>query len=379
MKNIVILGASGSIGKQAIEIIAAYPNEYKVIAVSVHQNTSALPDIIELVRPEIVAITDEQAGKAFLNTHSYDCNFQMGEEGAIHLAKLKEADVILNAIVGFAGLRASFSAIRASKTLALANKESLVVAGEVLMKEAQKSGSQIVPVDSEHSAIFQCLGKDHPMVEKIILTASGGPFRGYTREQLERVTLKQALKHPNWNMGEKITIDSATMMNKGLEMIEARWLFDVLPENIEMIVHKQSIIHSMVEFQDGAILAQMGSPDMKLPILYALSYPERHKTNIERVDFSQIGSLDFQKPDIDVFKCIKLAYEAINVGGTLPAIMNAANEAAVSLFLSKIISFYEIPQLIEDAMAKNITASTYDIDSIIELSESVTRDILSKY
>jgi 1-deoxy-D-xylulose-5-phosphate reductoisomerase len=376
MKNIVILGASGSIGRQAIEIISGYPDKYNVIGVSVHKNTAVLSEILDLVNPKVVVITDVDAGESFVKKQSFNCEFDIGEQAAINLAKLPEADIILNAIVGFAGLKASLSAVRASKILALANKESLVVAGGILIKEAEKNGAKIVPVDSEHSAIFQCLGEQHPHVEKIILTASGGPFRGYNREQLKSVTKEQALKHPNWDMGAKITIDSATMMNKGLEMIEARWLFNVLPPQIEMIVHKQSIIHSMVQFDDGAVLAQLGSPDMKLPILYALSYPERFETNIERVNFAKISTLDFQVPDRNVFKCLQLAYDAINYGGTLPAIMNAANEAAVSLFLGGDIKFYQIPRIIEEAMGNNDASLIFDIDSVIELSQSVTRRIL---
>ena len=297
-------------------------------------------------------------------------------EGLVKISTLEEVDIVLTAVVGMIGLVPTMEAIKSKKTIALANKETLVMAGELVMKEARKNNVDILPVDSEHSAIFQCLnGEKKKNIDKIILTASGGPFRGKNKEELKDVTKNEALKHPNWDMGRKISIDSSTLMNKGLEVIEAKWLFDVEAEDIDVIVHPQSIIHSMVQFEDSSVISQMGCPDMRLPILYALTYPDRIETDFERLDLGKIGTLTFEEPDMDTFPCLKLAYEALKLGGTYPAALNSANEVLVNEFLNDKIGFYDIPYYIERTLKEHKNRENATLEEILEVDRE-TREFL---
>ncbi len=351
-RHIAILGSTGSIGKQALEVIAAYPEVFAAELLTASTNSDLLIEQARQFRPNMVVIVDElEYGKVRDALDPLGIKVFTGAASLEQVVQFDEVDIVLTAIVGFAGLHSTLKAIEAGKTIALANKETLVVAGHLITSLAREKGVNIYPVDSEHSAIFQCLaGEFHNPVEKIFLTASGGPFRGMSIEDLRQITPAQALRHPNWNMGAKITIDSATLMNKGLEVIEARWLFGLVPEKIEVIVHPQSIIHSMVQFRDGSIKAQLGLPDMRLPILYALAYPQRLPTNYPRFDIADYPSLTFEKPDTDTFRNLALAYEALRKGGNLPCVLNAANEVAVQSFLERKIPFLSIPELVEKAM-----------------------------
>ena len=318
--------------------------------------------------------------KNIKGTLDYDFELLYGMEGLIKVATLKEVHTVLTSVVGMIGLKPTLEAIKCKKDIALANKETLVVAGELVMIEAKKYGVKILPVDSEHSAIFQCLqGNDLKSVDKIIITASGGPFRGYSKKQLENVTLNQALNHPKWSMGKKITIDSSTLMNKGLEVIEAHWLFDCDYENIEVVVHPQSIIHSMVQYKDGAVIAQLGVTDMKLPIQYALNYPLRDNNISEKLDFYKINELNFYKPDTEVFRCLKLAYKAGKMGGLMPTILNGANEVCVDLFLNEKIKYLDIPTIVEECMEVFKNDMEVSLRNIIDLDKSVREYIMNKY
>lgn len=351
-QRIAILGSTGSIGTQALEIIDADPEGYCVYGLSANTNVDKLIEQALHFHPKVVCLMDEsklpQLRDALKDT---DIQVLSGESGLSEMVQADEVATVLAAMVGYAGLKPTIDAIKAGKAIALANKETLVVAGELIMAMVGKNQVDLKPVDSEHSAIYQCMYCGHtPEVEKILLTASGGPFRTFTKEQLKTVTPKDALKHPNWNMGAKITIDSATMMNKGFEVIEAKWLFHLPAEKIEVIVHPQSIIHSAVQFCDGSIIAQLGLPDMKLPIHYAFCGGLRMETTFPRADLTQIGQLTFEKPDMDKFPCLGLAFEATKKGGNIPCVMNAANEVAVAAFLKNKIGFTQIPQLIEKAM-----------------------------
>ena len=354
MKNISILGVTGSIGTQALDVLRFHKDKFKLVAISAYKNIDLTLDIIEEFKPRVVAINDKASFEKLKNikgTLDYDFELLYGMEGLIKVATLKEVHTVLTSVVGMIGLKPTLEAIKCKKDIALANKETLVVAGELVMNEAKKYGVKILPVDSEHSAIFQCLqGNDLKSVDKIIITASGGPFRGYSKKQLENVTLNQALNHPKWSMGKKITIDSSTLMNKGLEVIEAHWLFDCDYENIEVVVHPQSIIHSMVQYKDGAVIAQLGVTDMKLPIQYALNYPLRDNNISEKLDFYKINELNFYKPDTEVFRCLKLAYKAGKMGGLMPTILNGANEVCVDLFLNEKIKYLDIPTIFEECM-----------------------------
>jgi len=369
MKNIVILGSTGSIGRSALEVIKKFPDKFKVIGLTAGKNISLLIKQIERFRPKIVAVSDE---KAYKNLKSQIPKFQnveilFGTEGISSVASMPNADIVISAIVGSAGLLPTLAAIRAGRTVALANKETLVMAGDIAMSEARQYGTTLLPVDSEHSAIFQCIsghGKDS--IKKIILTASGGPFLGKTVSELEHVVSDDALKHPNWSMGRKITIDSATLMNKGLEVIEACYLFGLSHDMIDVIIHPQSIIHSIVEFVDGSCLAQMSKPDMKGPIAYALSYPERLNNVMKPIDWKRLSGLTFQKPDIDTFSCLSLSYFALKAGGTMPAVLNASNEIAVAAFLEGVIGFNSIPVIIEKVMNSHHLQPVDDIGVIIE-------------
>ena len=376
MKNISVLGSTGSIGTQTLDVIRKSSGEYKVTALTAGTDIKLLEAQAREFRPELISISREDLRKdLILALKDTDIKVVSGLDGLIEAAALPASDITLTAVVGMIGILPTIEAVKAGKDIALANKETLVTAGHIIMPLAKEMGVRILPVDSEHSAIFQCLqGEGRDGVSKLILTASGGPFRGFSAEQLENVTLDQALKHPNWSMGRKITIDSASMVNKGLEVIEASWLFDISVDNIDVIVHPQSIIHSMVEFIDGGIKAQLGSPDMRLPIQYALYYPERKFLDTERLDFSELARLDFIRPDMDVFKGLGYAYEAAKKGGSLPTVFNAANELAVARFLRKEIHFIEIYEMIDRAMKEVSFIEDPTIDQILS-TEAATYDL----
>lgn len=383
MKNISILGVTGSIGTQTLDVLRFHKDEFKLVGISAYKNIDLTLEIIKEFKPKVVAINNKETFERLKNikdTLNYDFELLYGMEGLIRVATIDEVDIVLTSVVGMIGLEPTLEAIKCKKDIALANKETLVVAGELVMAEAKKYGVKIFPVDSEHSAIFQCLqGNDLKSVDKIIVTASGGPFRGYTKEQLEKVTLEEALNHPKWSMGKKITIDSSTLMNKGLEVIEAHWLFDCDYENIEVVVHPQSIIHSMVQYRDGAVIAQLGITDMKLPIQYALNYPIRENNISEKLDFYKIKELNFYEPDMETFKCLKLAYEAGKIGGLMPTILNGANEICVDLFLNKKIKYLDIPRIVEECMEVFKNNRKVTLENIIELDKSVRAYILKKY
>ena len=379
MKKITGLGSTGSIGTQSLEVIKAHPDRFRVEALTCGKNKRKLEEQIEKFRPAF-AVTEREEDAHDLMRKFPRTEFSWGEKGLIEAAE-GGCDMVLNALMGMRGLAPTYAAIQAGKDIALANKETLVAGGELVMDAAAKAGVKLLPVDSEHSAIFQCLeGNQNRPVKKILLTASGGPFRGYTKEQLENVTLAQALKHPKWNMGAKITIDSATMMNKGLEVIEARWLFDVEAEKIQILVHPQSIVHSAVEFMDNSVIAQLGVPDMRIPISLALGYPDRLKNGERELDFFGEGSnLTFEKPNPEVFGCISLAYEAIARGGSCPAVMNAANEVLVAAFLEEKIRFVDIEKTLACILDAHKTAYNLDLEGILEIDKEtrkLTREIL---
>ncbi len=364
-EKLAILGSTGSIGTQGLEVCDNV-GTIEVLGLTANRNIGLLEDQIRKYRPRLAAVMDEDKARALReNVRDTDTKVLAGMNGIIAVASMNEADTVLNSLVGNVGLRPTVEAINSGKTLALANKETLVTSGELVMRLVKEKGIKLYPVDSEHSAIFQCLqGNKGNKIKKIHLTASGGPFRGY--KSLRDVTLKEALHHPNWDMGKKITIDSATMMNKGLEVIEAKWLFGVEVDQINVVVHPQSIIHSMVEFEDSAIIAQLGEPDMRLPISYALTYPKRVKNDFPKVDFFKIGTLTFEKPDLKVFKCLGLALKAIKTGGTAPAVLNAANEVAVARALKKDIKFYEIGELIEKTIDAYNVKHNYNLSDVFE-------------
>ena len=351
-KQIAILGSTGSIGTQALQVIAEHPELYEAYVLTANNQVELLAEQARKFMPAAVVIANENKYLQ-LKELLADLPIQVyaGADALCEVVEAKPIDVVLASMVGYAGLRPTINAIKAGKAIALANKETLVVAGELINELASQYHTPILPVDSEHSAIFQCLENNNPL-EKVILTASGGPFRTFTMEQLHHVTKAQALKHPNWDMGAKITIDSATMMNKGFEVIEAKWLFGVRPDQIEVVVHPQSVIHSMVQYEDGAVKAQLGMPDMRLPIQYAFSYPQRIKSSFDRLDFSMLKELTFEQPDTNRFRCLALAYEALNQGGNMACILNAANEVVVSAFLQERIPFLRMSEVIEETMAK---------------------------
>ena len=376
-KRIAILGSTGSIGTQALQVIESHPDRFEVIALSTYQNIQLILEQARKFSVKKISVVNSNVLDGISIDHS-EFDVDTGYESLIQIASMDNVDMVLVAVVGIAGLQATIAALESGKDVALANKETLVVGGDLVMETARRFGKRIIPVDSEHSVIFQCLNtaSGHQEVKRIILTASGGPFRGYNRESLKRVTVSDALKHPNWSMGKKITIDSATLMNKGLEVIEAKWLFDVEIDKIQVVVHPQSIIHSMVEFTDGSIIAQLGRPDMRLPILYALSYPERFSSDYGGLDFFEIGKLTFEEPDVENFPCLPLAYKAARIGGTMPTVLNAANEVAVQKFLQEEISFMEIPIFIEKAMKSHKVIQQPKIDDILSVDKEV-REFLS--
>lgn len=383
MKNISILGVTGSIGTQALEVIKSDSENLNLYAISANTRYDKIIETINIFHPKYVAVTEKSTYtkvKEYCNSKANTTEVLYGMEGLNTIATLPEVDMVLTSVVGMVGLVPTLNAIKAKKDIALANKETLVVGGQLVIEEAKKNNINIIPVDSEHGAIFQCLqGNAKGSVDKIIVTASGGPFRGRIKEQLVNATYNEALKHPKWNMGRKISIDSATLMNKGLEVIEAHWLFDMDYSDIEVVVHPQSIIHSMVQYVDGSVLAQLGVPDMKLPIQYAVNYPKRKASVVEKLDFSKIGSLTFEKPDLETFRCLKLAYDAGRTGGTMPTILNAANEAAVELFLNEKIKFLEIGDLIEECMLKFEYKKIGYVEDILEADKSVREYIINKF
>ncbi|MBH0167767.1 MAG: 1-deoxy-D-xylulose-5-phosphate reductoisomerase [Bacillota bacterium] len=368
MKSVSLLGATGSIGVQTLDVIASHPEQFKLSSMSVGKNIEAAEKIIFKFQPEICAVQNEEDAKKLRSKVSSSTRVVSGMDGLIEAAVSTDSTVVVNAVIGSVGLLPTLKAIEAKKTIALANKETLVTAGHLVMEKAKKHNVAILPVDSEHSAIYQCLnGEDPNRVEKLILTASGGSFRDRTREELKNVTVQEALNHPNWSMGAKITIDSATMMNKGLEVIEAHWLFSFDYSKIDVILHKESIIHSMVEFVDTSIIAHLGQPDMRVPIQYALTYPDRLELiNGKRLNLWEVGKLHFQEMDYDRFRCLKLAFQAGKAGGLMPTILNAANEKAVERFLNGHISFLEIEEMIERAMQNLSNVSTPDLETIQE-------------
>lgn len=382
MKKLAILGSTGSIGRQALDLVSRHPDRFQVLGLVAGRNIDLLEQQIEKFRPRVVSVWDEGEAlslKKRLSQRSVEVLF--GAEGACQVAAMEGVDLVLSAIVGAAGLLPTYEALKKGRPVALANKESLVIAGELMTSVARQkkvgavhpTGTSfgrepplLLPVDSEHSAIFQCLaGNNREDLKRVILTASGGPFFKKTAEELEKVTLEEALKHPNWNMGAKITIDSATLMNKGLEVIEASWLFDLRPEKIDVQIHPQSIVHSMVEYKDGSVMAQMGVPDMRCAIGYALSYPDRIETGVKSLDLLEVGNLSFLKPDPTRFRCLDLAFQVARTGGSMPAVLNAANEVVVEKFLNREISFLEIPQKIEKTLLKHTVSPLKSLGDVL--------------
>ena len=374
MKRLIILGSTGSIGVQALEV--AERNGYRVTALAAGKNTQLLEKQARKFKPDIVAVSDESAAQDLkIRLQDTDIKVLVGQDGVCAAAQY-EGDIVLNAIVGIAGLRPTLAAIDAGKTIALANKETLVAGGEIVNRRLKETGVKLLPVDSEHSAIFQSLqGAPHGSVKKILLTASGGPFYGKTKKDLESVTVKDALNHPNWSMGAKITVDSATLMNKGLEVIEAVRRFDVAPDDIEVLVHRQSIVHSGIELSDGAVIAQLGTPDMRLPIQYALTYPERADFAFEHLSLADIGSLTFARPDTDTFRCLPICIEAVKRGGLAPAAVNGANEEAVALFLSGKIKFLQIAEMAQKALDLVNNKREYTIEDVFE-ADKAARELI---
>jgi len=368
MKNIAILGSTGSIGTQTIAVAKANPELFRVAVLVANVSDVMLEEQIKALSPDLAVLVDEAAALRLRNRYNGPTRILSGREGLVAAAIYEKTDIVVTSLMGFAGLEPTIAAIKAGKDIALANKETLVVAGEIVMRLAKEHGVSILPVDSEHCALFQCLqGEEPSAVEKLILTASGGPFRGKTQKELESVSIADCLAHPTWSMGKKITIDSATLVNKGLEVIEARWLYNVDYDHIQVVVHPQSIIHSMVQYQDGAVLAQLGSTDMKLPIQYALTYPKRVKSAFDRLDFWQMQSLTFEKPDTTTFRGLALAYQAGKIGGTMPCVLNAANEVAVAAFLAGKTGFLAIYEIIEKTMQAHTVKMDPKLDDLYEV------------
>ena len=371
MKKLSILGSTGSIGKSTLDVVARHPERFSVVGLAEGHDVGTLARQIEEFSPRVVSVRDEAAAKELSRMlGSRRPEILHGLEGASAVASMSDADAVVSAIVGAAGLVPTMAAVRSGKMIALANKETMVVAGELVGREAKASGASIIPVDSEHSAIFQSLaGHRREDLVRIILTASGGPFLRATREEIERAGPEKALRHPRWEMGAKITIDSASLMNKGLEVIEARWLFDVPPERISVVVHPQSVVHSMVEYRDGCVVAQMGVPDMRAPIAYAIAYPERVESGVEKLDLARVRELTFEEPDFARFPCLGLAFDALAAGGSMPAVLNAANEIAVAAFIEKRAGFMDIPRIVKATMDAHSPVSFSGIDEIIEIDK----------
>lgn len=380
-KKIALLGSTGSIGSQTLQVIDELKDYFQIKILSGHKNSELLLTQALKYKPEFIILTQKESYnkvKDILTDSSIKILF--GIEGIIQALTECEIDLVVTAVSGAIGIKPTLKALELGIDVALANKETIVAAGNLVQQVQAKTGAKIIPVDSEHSAIFQCLEPDKQALDKIILTASGGPFRNYTREKLLEVTPEKALKHPNWNMGKKITIDSATLMNKGLEVIEAHWLFNVSYDNIEVVIHPQSIVHSMVQYIDGSILAHLGLPDMKVPIQYALTYPNRRGNTFPKLDLTNIGSLEFFSPDFNSFPCLKLAYQVGRTGNTMPTVLNAANEVAVELFLQNKISFVEIPLLIEWVLEKHLPVKNYSFEELMEIdmwARTISREYLT--
>ena len=380
MKKIAILGSTGSIGTQTLEVVRNN-RDIKVVALAAGSNIRLLEQQIREFRPKLAAVWSEENAKQLrLMVRDLQTKIVWGMEGLLEVAQIPESEILVTAIVGMIGIRPTVAAIRAGKNIALANKETLVTAGHIIMPLAKERKVSILPVDSEHSAIFQSLnGERQNHISKILLTASGGPFRGKKRQELEHIRPEDALKHPNWSMGRKITIDSSTLVNKGLEVMEVKWLFDVDPERIQVVVQPQSIIHSMVEFDDGAVIAQLGTPDMKLPIQYALYYPQRRYLPGDRLDFWKLSQITFEKPDTETFRGLTLAYRALREGGSMPTVYNAANEKAVSLFLDGKIRYLDITDIIEDCMDSHLTLTSPSVEDILGVEREVYERIESRW
>lgn len=381
MKKIAILGSTGSIGTQTLDIVDQNQGDLQVVALAAGSNITLLEQQARKYKPLLVAVWDEErANELKQKLADTQITVASGMDGLLAVATITESEILVTAIVGMLGIRPTIAAIEAGKDIALANKETMVTAGHIIIPLAKKCGVSILPVDSEHSAIFQSLnGERQNKIKKILLTASGGPFRGKTYEALENVTLEDALKHPNWSMGRKITIDSATMVNKGLEVMEAKWLFDVTPSQIEVVVHPQSILHSAVMFEDGAVIGQMGTPDMRLPILYALFYPERRMLYAEELDLFAIGNLTFERPDRETFYGLSLAYDALDAGGNVPTVYNAANERAVAKFLDGKISFVQIPEIIASSMEEVYYKENPTLEEILDTEATTYEYIESRW
>ena len=373
MKHISILGSTGSIGTQTLDVVRQFPNEFRVVGLTSNKNHELLLKQIKEFKPKAVAIMDKTKVDDLLNFSS--CQVYSGMDGLNRIATLNEADTVVNALVGSVGIGPTYNAIKSKKNIALANKETLVAAGSLIMEEVKKNDVSLMPIDSEHSAIFQCLnGENIKEVNKITITCSGGPFKNYTKQQLENVAIQDALKHPTWNMGDKITIDSATLMNKGFEVIETHWIYGIDYEKIKIAIHPQSIVHSLVEFVDKSVIAQLGLPDMKIPIQYALTYPKRFQNPSTSLDLVKIKALEFNEPDFEMFPCLGYAYEAGAIGGTMPAVMNAANEVAVHVFLDNKIRFLDIPKLIRKMMDKHNAIKNPGLNEILEVDRKVKEE-----
>lgn len=381
-KKVCILGSTGSIGCNTLNVIRNLINNgyrIEVISLTTNTNIDILAEQVKEFNPKTVLILNKDKAEEFKTKYSFNVEILSGEDNLVQLTARDDYNLLVSALVGFAGLQPTIEAIRTGKNIALANKETLIVAGELINSLLKQYNTTLTPIDSEHSAIFQCLtGEDPDFVSKIILTASGGPFRTKSIDEMRSTSVKEALNHPNWNMGPKITIDSATLMNKGLEVIEAYWLFGVTSENIEVVVHPQSIIHSMVEFIDGSIKAQMGIPDMKIPIQYAITYPERVTSDFERMDFTKYGTLTFEQPDLVKFECLDLAYKVLSKGGTYPTVLNAANEVAVDLFINEKIGFMDIPAIIKNSLDSHENRNKFEFEDIIEV-DRLTREGINRY
>ena len=377
-RRIAVLGSTGSMGTQALEVIALHPELLQLEIIAANSSADILIQQAKQYHPNIVVVVQEEAYRKVKEALAdEDVKVFCGEESLCDVCEMDCVDIVLSCIVGIAGLKPAFRTVSCGTPLAIANKETLVVAGELIMRTAKEHNAPVIPVDSEHSAIFQCLAGEHfNPVEKLIITASGGAFRGFTPEQLEKVTLKDALKHPNWSMGPKVTIDSASLMNKGLEVIEAKWLFGMPLEKIDVLVHPQSVIHSMVQFEDGSVKAQLGIPDMRLPIQYALTYPLRLPLPYPRLDFTQYGQFTFEKPNREMFPCLDMAYKASAAGGGMPCVMNAANEAAVKMFMEEKIKFTDIPRIIEHALATAPSVKPQTIEEYIALDAETKQRVM---
>ena len=379
MIGISVLGSTGSIGISTLDVIAQHPERYCAVGLAANTDVEGLFQQCERFQPTVVAMADQaSAAELAKRLASIGSSIEVlaGEAGVIAIAELTNAEMVMAAIVGAAGLTPTLAAVRKGKRILLANKESLVVAGDLFMREAKAHKASVLPIDSEHNAVFQCMPQDFEQglaakgVKRILLTASGGPFRTWTNDQLQSVTPEQACAHPNWSMGRKISVDSATMMNKGLEVIEARWLFDATPEQIKVVVHPQSVVHSMVQYVDGSVLAQLGNPDMRTPIAHAMAWPERHGSGVASLDLFEVARLDFEEPDTQRFPCLRLAFDAVAAAGVAPAVLNAANEVAVDAFLSKQLAFVRIPEIIETVLSQNLEGDHDSVEGLMAIDQA---------